>query len=82
MDYFSIDEIMVFYEAVLVLKAKDLAAQTQMVRVANHAGKRTYKKYLKDLDNTRQNVEQALGKTRGTEAVFKSLNKLIGSGKR
>lgn len=73
---------MVHYESALVHRANRLAEDTNMVRMANHAGKRTYSKYINDLRNTRENVERALGKKRGTAEVFRGLNKLIGTGKR
>ncbi len=59
---YTADELEIHYEALLRRRSKETRHWGLAMRVAQHAGKRGWSKYMKGLDNLWKDIEMAAGR--------------------
>ncbi len=79
---YCIEEIELFYESMLRVRAKTLQRDAVTVRAATQANKRGWRDYMKHLSTTWREIEKAAGRTIHNQgAFFRGLQKMKTSAK-
>lgn len=60
---YTADELEIHYEALLRRRSKETRHWGLAMRVAQHAGKRGWNRYMKQLDNLWKDIEMASGRS-------------------
>ncbi len=77
---YTVDELEIFYEAVIRGKADQMVETANTVRVGHHAGKRDWTKFTKQMGNVWKDIENAAGRPiMKTETFFKGLERTAAS---
>ena len=78
MDDYTAEELQVHYEATIRNRAETMRDWSNVIRVANHAKERSYRKFIKRLEDTGRQLDLAMGRSSTeTESFFSALDSFV-----
>lgn len=78
LDDYTWDEIQVHYEAAIRQDAYDRRNLALMNRISHHAKDRTFKKYLRQLEETGERLDRDMGRTRdSTNSIIAGIDRVL-----